>query len=62
MAAEMQLPFLGQIPLDHRLGRSCDEGTDFFEDFPDSKTALAFTELTKGKFPSIFNENKIIIT
>lgn len=50
MADEMQLPFLGQIPVDHRLGQSCDEGTDFFENFPDSKTALAFIQIAKGNF------------
>jgi hypothetical protein len=50
MANEFQLPFLGQIPLDHRLAQSCDEGIDFFEDYSDSATAAAFLQLGKGLF------------
>ena len=36
MASQMDVPFLGSIPLDPRLARSCDEGTNFFDLFPDS--------------------------
>ena len=50
MAKEFQLPFLGQIPLDHRLTQSCDEGIDFFELYSDSATASAFIQLVKGFF------------
>ena len=50
MAKEFQLPFLGQIPLDHRLTQSCDEGMDFFELYSDSATASAFIQLVKGFF------------
>lgn len=54
MANEFQLPFLGQIPLDHRLGQSCDEGLDFFEAYSDTATAAAFIELANGTFSSFF--------
>lgn len=49
MAIEMQLPFLGQIPLDYRLAKSCDEGDDFIEAHPESRTAKAFVHLVKGE-------------
>ncbi|XP_045033292.1 cytosolic Fe-S cluster assembly factor nubp1 isoform X1 [Daphnia magna] len=48
MASEFHLPFLGQIPLDHRLAQSCDEGNDFFEAYSDSATATAFIDLGKA--------------
>ncbi len=48
MAEDMQLPFLGQIPIDHRLAQSCDEGNDFFEAYPQSATAFAYIQLAKG--------------
>lgn len=48
MASEFNLPFLGQIPLDHRLTQACDEGIDFFEEYSDSATASAFIQLVKG--------------
>ena len=50
MANEFKLPFLGQIPLDHRLTQACDEGVDFFEEYSDSATASAFVQLVKGFF------------
>jgi hypothetical protein len=50
MAAELRVPFLGCLPLDPRLARSCDEGTNFLIDVPDSPTTVAFNKLLKGKF------------
>ena len=48
LAKEMNVHFLGQIPLDHRLAQSCDQGKDFFECFPGSTTALALFQLVEG--------------
>lgn len=45
MAAEMQVPFLGRLPLDPRIGRSCDEGKSFVEAFPESPAAVAYLEI-----------------
>lgn len=36
MCAELNLPFLGAVPIDPRLARACDEGKDFMTLFPDS--------------------------
>ena len=49
MAMDMEVPFLGSLPLDPRLARSCDEGTNFLIDLPDSSVVLAFNKLLKGK-------------
>lgn len=44
----MQVPFLGQIPLDQRVAQACDEGKSFFELYPDSAPALAYKNIVKG--------------
>jgi len=36
MAKEMDVPFLGQIPIDPHLARCCDQGLNFFEEYPSS--------------------------
>ena len=48
MAEEMQVPFLGQIPLDQRVAQACDEGKSFFELYPASAPALAYLNIVKG--------------
>jgi hypothetical protein len=53
MAMELGVPFLGSLPLDPRLARSCDEGTDFLTDVQDSPTTVAFNKLLKGIFISL---------
>lgn len=49
MAEELGVPFLGSLPLDSRLARSCDEGTNFLIDVPDSPMTVAFNKLLTGK-------------
>lgn len=49
MADDMKLPFLGQVPLDHRLAQACDEGSDFFELHFKSATASALIDVVDGK-------------
>ena len=49
MAMDLGVPFLGSLPLDPRLARSCDEGTNFLIDIPDSPIVLAFNKLLKGE-------------
>jgi ATP-binding protein involved in chromosome partitioning len=45
LAQEMNIPFLGQIPIDPRLVDAADEGTSFFERFRDTETARAFERI-----------------
>uniref|UniRef100_A0A3P9A3Q9 AAA+ ATPase domain-containing protein n=1 Tax=Esox lucius TaxID=8010 RepID=A0A3P9A3Q9_ESOLU len=42
MCEEMNLTLLGRIPLDPRIGKSCDEGKSFLAEFPESPAALAY--------------------
>ncbi len=48
MATDMQVPFLGKIPLDPRVARLSDEGKSFMEEFPDSPTTVAFKSIVNG--------------
>lgn len=41
MCEEMDVPLLGSLPLDPRLAKCCDQGTNFMEEFPDSPTVVA---------------------
>uniref|UniRef100_A0A1B6D1V0 CobQ/CobB/MinD/ParA nucleotide binding domain-containing protein n=1 Tax=Clastoptera arizonana TaxID=38151 RepID=A0A1B6D1V0_9HEMI len=45
MAAELNLPFLGQLPLDPLLARCCDEGRDYLLEMPNSPTAQALSQI-----------------
>ncbi|MDD2557019.1 MAG: Mrp/NBP35 family ATP-binding protein [Desulfuromonadaceae bacterium] len=45
MAGEMNVPFLGQIPMDPRVVDAGDEGTPVVLTYPDSPTAKALTEI-----------------
>ncbi|KAJ3298158.1 Cytosolic Fe-S cluster assembly factor nubp1 [Borealophlyctis nickersoniae] len=42
MAEEMKVPFLGAIPLDPRIGKSCDYGESFLDQYPDSPAHAAY--------------------
>jgi len=45
MAQQMQIPFLGKVPIDPQLARSCDEGKNFMTEFPSSPAVKALTEI-----------------
>ena len=42
MAAEMEVPFLGKIPIDPHVGKACDAGTPFVYHYSKTETAKAF--------------------
>jgi hypothetical protein len=44
----MGIPFLGEVPLDPRIGRSCDYGESFFEAFPESPACKALKGVVTG--------------
>lgn len=48
MAKEMGLRFLGRIPLDPLIARSCDEGRPYFAAHPDSDATKQFLQLFDG--------------
>ncbi|KAK7112718.1 cytosolic Fe-S cluster assembly factor nubp1-like [Littorina saxatilis] len=45
MAADFNIPFLGRLPLDPRIGKCCDEGKSFLEEVPDSPATDAFKSI-----------------
>lgn len=45
MASDMEVPFLGKLPLDPRIGRCCDEGKSFLTEVPDSPAADAYKKI-----------------
>ncbi|MEQ2237943.1 Cytosolic Fe-S cluster assembly factor nubp1 [Ilyodon furcidens] len=47
MCADLSLPLLGKVPLDPRIGRSCDEGNSFLKDFPDSPAAVVYHRIVQ---------------
>ena len=49
LASDMNLPFLGKIPLDPRVGMSCDQGLSFYEDYPDIPVTLAYKDIVSSK-------------
>jgi len=53
LAVEMNVPFLGDIELDPRLGKCCDSGKSFFQNFSESRVSIAYKRICKGKFYAI---------
>ena len=47
LAREMDVPFLGRVPLDPQVVVSGDEGTPFVQRFSGSPTAVAFAEIVR---------------
>jgi len=48
LAAEMNVPFLGRVPLDARLVQAGDSGEPFVERYPETKAARAFEDIVKS--------------
>ncbi|XP_064170223.1 cytosolic Fe-S cluster assembly factor nubp1 isoform X2 [Anguilla rostrata] len=53
MCADLSLPFLGRVPLDPRIGRSCDEGRSFLSQEPDSPAAAAYHRIIQSEPTSL---------
>jgi Mrp family chromosome partitioning ATPase len=47
MCKEMGVPFLGKIPIDPRIGKSCDMGVNLFEEYPESPSCDAYFAIVK---------------
>ncbi|XP_074638959.1 cytosolic Fe-S cluster assembly factor NUBP1 homolog [Acropora palmata] len=47
MAADMDVPFLGKVPLDPRIGRCCDEGKSFLSEVPESPATAAYQQIIR---------------
>lgn len=47
LAEEMNIPFLGAVPLDPRVGMACDFGESFLDNYPDSPASLAVGQVVR---------------
>jgi Mrp family chromosome partitioning ATPase len=47
LAEDENIPFLGAVPLDPRIGQACDLGEDFLNTFPDSPTSQAIKHVVR---------------
>ncbi|EZF70751.1 cytosolic Fe-S cluster assembly factor nbp35 [Trichophyton soudanense CBS 452.61] len=47
LAADLDIQFLGSIPLDPRVGMACDFGESFIDSFPDSPATLALKSVVR---------------
>ncbi|TPX37624.1 hypothetical protein SmJEL517_g00438 [Synchytrium microbalum] len=45
MCEELDLPLLGSIPLDPRIGKSCDFGQSFLDLYPDAAASIAYQNI-----------------
>lgn len=52
MCQELNVPYLGSLPLDTKLARCCDEGRDLLSEMPDSPTIQSLKGIVKGNCPS----------
>lgn len=50
MCKEMGLKLLGKIPLDPRIGKSCDSGRSFIDDYPESPATQAYLDIVEGPY------------
>ncbi|QIW99167.1 hypothetical protein AMS68_004685 [Peltaster fructicola] len=48
LAQEMSIPFLGAVPLDPRIGQSCDYGESFIDSFSDSPACKALKGVVRA--------------
>ncbi len=47
MCLDLDVPYIGAVPIDPRLARACDEGKNFLELFPDSPATKSILECVK---------------
>lgn len=55
LAKEMNIPFLGKVPLDPRIGMAMDYGESFFDEFPDSPACEALNGVVANVRAAIAN-------
>lgn len=48
MCEDLQVPFLGSLPLDPKIARCSDEGKNFIRELPDSPVVLALNTIVES--------------
>lgn len=61
MSNELNVEFLGSIPLDPLLARCCDEGKNFLTEMPDSPTVSALNKICRSKIFNNFTKRYLIL-
>jgi nitrogenase subunit NifH len=49
MAEDMNVTFLGRLPLDPMIGKSCDNGKSFLSQAPDSPAAIGYRNIMQSE-------------
>uniref|UniRef100_A0AAY5EWI9 AAA+ ATPase domain-containing protein n=1 Tax=Electrophorus electricus TaxID=8005 RepID=A0AAY5EWI9_ELEEL len=49
MCEDLSLPLLGQVPLDPRIGRNCDQGKSFLNEVPESPASMTYRTIIQSK-------------
>lgn len=47
LCKELNIPFLGSVPLDPRIGKACDNGISFVDEYPDSPATDAILDIVE---------------
>lgn len=48
MCEDLNVPFLGSLPVEPKVARACDEGTNYLKLFPNSPTCLALKNIVES--------------
>jgi len=48
MCEDLNVPFLGGLPIEPLVARACDEGVNFIQENPNSPTCKALENVVKG--------------
>ncbi|EFR02433.1 cytosolic Fe-S cluster assembling factor nbp35 [Nannizzia gypsea CBS 118893] len=59
LAADLDIDFLGSIPLDPRVGMACDYGESFIDSFPDSPATLALKSVV-GQVGTLLGDQAVL--
>ena len=62
MAADMDVPFLGKVPLDPRIGRCCDEGKSFLSEVPESPATAAYQQIIRSMLRFVFMHHESLFS
>lgn len=54
MCEDLQVPFLGSLPLDPKIARYSDEGKNFIMELPDSPSVFALNNIVESMLLNMF--------
>lgn len=58
MCTDMNVNFLGSLPVDPKIARCCDEGKDFISELPDSPAVKSLDDILKSMYISYSHDLK----